>query len=602
MKYSSGVSYERLLWVLYVGLQVWWILDRFFWNVWPRQDFRIGKGSAGTDIGVDGFELMPGPFFVKFYDVVARISGRYSILALNMLFLTQMHPLFYWLQERPTLNRIIDFSRSMAANDRMHRINGWLIMVLILVHVWSILFPCIFHGYTSEVKIGFFEYPLSERAPKGFKDVSAVTQHVMLEVDDVYRVVLMTLLFGLLLPLSVKWMSGAYHIGIVLHGFIAVMFFIDIVRRHTHPHSWILNTPFFVFWVINKIVARHWRRHPLSRINVITISKDYACLYWADDQDLHRQREDRAVAFECFMKVQDSGFLEPAHAFTGFTNRCDVQLPGSSNGSDPNTVTSCFIIRRYHNQRTCPLSKLDRVSQTARLCAVGEDAVDTMHGMTAQPIRRWGPFVSAYSNELSRDLIEGLPGSRALACVCGGSGISIVLDILQLVLFAHPSRKVDDESNTTDIFLFFSTNDNQLHDWVLEYSNNLFKRAHPKNKRRLSLASQGMQLLDIDTQVGMTGYTSETKRAMGAPSSPKCPSKSTPTRTALFNPIFTGKSALKACPKRDEIVPYVGRQSMDRLVPCGSKVYVIGGPGLMEATEQATSRNMCEFVAGPQYV
>ena len=42
--------------------------------------FRVGAGSAGND-RLTGYK--DGPWSVVFYDVVARISGRYSIVSLH---------------------------------------------------------------------------------------------------------------------------------------------------------------------------------------------------------------------------------------------------------------------------------------------------------------------------------------------------------------------------------------------------------------------------------------------------------------------------------------------------------------------------------------
>jgi hypothetical protein len=69
-----------------------------------------------------------------------------------------------------------------AANLRLHKWNGIAISVLTLVHVWSIIFPCIFHGWKAIVWLGHFEWLLSERTPKGFKDADPLTKTMMLQV------------------------------------------------------------------------------------------------------------------------------------------------------------------------------------------------------------------------------------------------------------------------------------------------------------------------------------------------------------------------------------------------------------------------------------
>ena len=86
-KRPPGLSYEVFVSALHYTLCIVAILDRFLWNTWPRQTYHIGRGSAGSD-RMDG--LKPGPWSVALYDILARVSGRYAILAYNLLLLTRM--------------------------------------------------------------------------------------------------------------------------------------------------------------------------------------------------------------------------------------------------------------------------------------------------------------------------------------------------------------------------------------------------------------------------------------------------------------------------------------------------------------------------------
>ena len=83
---------------------------------------------------------------VQVYDVLAKISGRYSIVSLNTLLFTTMDNLNHWLQESP-LTCILDFQHADEANRNLHIFNGWTLCVATLLHVWSIFFPVIFNGW-----------------------------------------------------------------------------------------------------------------------------------------------------------------------------------------------------------------------------------------------------------------------------------------------------------------------------------------------------------------------------------------------------------------------------------------------------------------------
>ena len=43
------INYEVFQWTWFIILCLLAIVDRFTWNVWPRQTFSIGAGSAGSD-------------------------------------------------------------------------------------------------------------------------------------------------------------------------------------------------------------------------------------------------------------------------------------------------------------------------------------------------------------------------------------------------------------------------------------------------------------------------------------------------------------------------------------------------------------------------
>lgn len=156
------VSYEAFVSILFYTLCILAVLDRFLWNTWPRQTYQIGRGSAGSD-KMDG--LKSGPWSVQLYDILARTSGRYAILAYNFLLLTRMESVEWLFTDSFVSKYFLDCTNIVNANIHMHRWNGIALCILTLLHVWSILFPCVFHGYEAKLVLGQFEWPLSERTP-----------------------------------------------------------------------------------------------------------------------------------------------------------------------------------------------------------------------------------------------------------------------------------------------------------------------------------------------------------------------------------------------------------------------------------------------------
>ena len=89
---------------------------------------------------------------------------------------------------------VIDCRNITKSNIEAHRLNGISLCILTLIHVWSILLPCVTHKWKAQVVPGSCEYPLSERTPPGFKDADAENQIMSLQVDDIFRMVEMSLL------------------------------------------------------------------------------------------------------------------------------------------------------------------------------------------------------------------------------------------------------------------------------------------------------------------------------------------------------------------------------------------------------------------------
>lgn len=65
-----------------------------------------------------------------------------------------------------------------------------------------------------------------------------------------------------------------------VHRFVTVPYFVEIVRRHSHPHSWVLNTPIFAIWILDKLLCLIWRQVKSPSVIRQTISNDYMVLYW----------------------------------------------------------------------------------------------------------------------------------------------------------------------------------------------------------------------------------------------------------------------------------------------------------------------------------
>jgi hypothetical protein len=454
------LSYEVFMWVTFTTLTVLAIIDRFAWNVWPRQVFSIGAGNAGSDRMV-GFK--PGPWSVVLYDAVARISGRYSILCYNFLLLTRLEMLEDFLGPSSFIAKnILDCSNMINANLRLHKITGIGLCVLTLLHVWSILFPCIFHGYSATVVPGTFEWPLSERTPVKCSvedvpgcwpgDANPDLKQMGLQVDDVFRMVEMTIFLAVLLPISVKWMASRWHVAIHLHRFINIIYFVDIVRRHSHPHSWVLNTPMFVLYVIDKwLYSNYWHRNDTPLVKKVNLGNDYMILYWKSPFGIAD-----TIGPDYSLRLNESSFLESKHVFTCFQNRAknSSQDPDSTGTSDsPNLFewTVGVVIRVFRHPRVPKLGSIDSVSHTKRI-----------YETKSPQMLITGPRQGEMSEQLKFSILAALKNKKSaspLVVFGTGSAINFIIDMLSSGVSSSFPMK------TT---IVYSTRDPHLFEWVVK--------------------------------------------------------------------------------------------------------------------------------------
>ena len=324
----------------------------------------------------------------------------------------------------------------------------------LLPHIWSILLPCIFQGYTVVMRSpALFEYPLSETTGKGApKDVNNVDKEMGLQCDDVWRLIEMTLMFAVFIPWSLTLLAKNYRWGIVIHRIMYIMFVVDIIRRHSHPHNWVLNGPVFIFWCIDLYVGWHWKKsRSLAERQIV--SADYMILHWTSPNTLD------TAGPEFLLKLAHTKWSEWRHPFTGFCNRGKlvaapqaITEPGwdghyfvIENGcllrnSDRNTETSnddieewtCGSVLRIYHQES---------SHTRAMAEDSDPVIDC-----------WGPFEGSMSADVHRRMQNP---DATVVVVAGGSGAGYLLDSIQQHMLVGKSPA---------LFLF-TTRDQGLFQW-----------------------------------------------------------------------------------------------------------------------------------------
>ena len=233
------------------------------------------------------------------------------------MFFTMMHTTHFYLGRSWIGRHLVDFN-DHNARINVHRWLGISLCIVTILHVSSMLLPVMFSGYDLIVNPGYFVWPLSEAAPKGFKQADVEAKLMMMQVDDVYRLVLIYVLLGPIIFLSVQWMAGNYRFGIRLHQFVGLMYFIDICRRHSHPHCWVYNLPCFIAWILD-LAWGHIYLHQRTLVKRVIISENYMFLYFKSLVPVSEKSIGNYYHLRCSCSM--CGNWERSHPFTHMSKR-----------------------------------------------------------------------------------------------------------------------------------------------------------------------------------------------------------------------------------------------------------------------------------------
>ena len=239
-----------------------------------------------------------------------------------------------------------------------------------------------------------------------------------------------------------------------------MLYFVDIVRRHSHPHSWVLNTPVFVLWILDKVACLFWRLIKSPNVIRERISDDYVALYWtANDQ---YPNDITAVGSNFFMIVEPSSWVESRHPFTSFKNR-GVSL------AEAGHYTHGAVIRTFHNARKPPLGGEIR-SHTERFVKGSPSSFSI-----------WGPFQGHVTNLIPKSFPkDGEAQERTVVLAGSGSAVTFMIDLMSHLSTAEDTTFDLKNDKLKQVIFLYSTRDQSLYEWVIHAMTTL---AHAINKK-----------------------------------------------------------------------------------------------------------------------
>jgi len=182
VRFNAWINYEVFMWTWFIVLTVLAVVDRFGWNVWPRQvrvvkticmhmiwtcTFNSNKiltlsvpavqaviawlglsqarGRLFYMVSYCNFQLLlavhakyilTNMYYVtlrQLSDCLARISGRYSIICYNFILITKLECLEILLTTPFVRKYLLDTSNIINANTRLHNWNGIGLCVMTLL-------------------------------------------------------------------------------------------------------------------------------------------------------------------------------------------------------------------------------------------------------------------------------------------------------------------------------------------------------------------------------------------------------------------------------------------------------------------------------------
>ena len=211
-------------------------------------------------------------------------------------------------------------------------------------------------------------------------------------------------MLGVITPVILRWLSRAWHLGIPVHRTVMVLYFVDIVRRHSHP--------LFVLWILDKVWGMYWGRCRKLDIRRLCLDDDYMVLFWKHSPS---PRRSSTVGPDYYSRLNEFSLLENAHVFTTFGNHHNVIL---NDDEGPFEWSVGTVVRVFDNPHVSPLGRHNLVSNTKR-----------MFDASPLDVTAWGP----YPGEMSEHVRLAWIGPRPVVLVAAGSGIGYALDTLQWV-------------------------------------------------------------------------------------------------------------------------------------------------------------------------
>eukprot|EP01084_Bolivina_argentea_P268747 456569_1 len=330
------IDYTILQWIFVLFFTLVAVIDRFTINLWP-----LWVDSPGPTI--------PNNFTVSLFALISWISGRMMLVSSSYLFLFQNHVFWNWIVEQKWINKFIRIGDIHNENTALHYHIGWLLCgIPVLLHVWSIVFA----GLSSQNSMKLYHSWMRPNDILTGKSIPFYDNNLLsLAINDIYRLVSTSVAFFILIPYSVisccrnrNWSFAQW-----IHLFGASLYTIDLIRMYSHPHCWVFNCPFILWWILDRLYGIfYYRRCVANVVKKTVLDEQYIILYLRIPEKFHLKH---TIGDIFYFNTLSCGW-DRAHPFTVFQNHRNANKMTFINEDelDPNWAGHKFSIRNRNNQ------------------------------------------------------------------------------------------------------------------------------------------------------------------------------------------------------------------------------------------------------------
>ncbi|KAK2548788.1 hypothetical protein P5673_030931 [Acropora cervicornis] len=520
-----SISYEALIWTVFLLLTTLCIVDHFV----LKGDVVLGRGGKrpkliwGTNIGETAT------------NIVWAVTARLIITSQNLMFYTMLWCFPNFLSE--IAPKWIRINGIRDVHVRIHRFAGiFLIAIPSLAHVLVIFVPPLVDGTALKYyPPSMFNYSSSPDHLNWstFWDPAAVhgwtfNDHtgVHLTADEIYRFVLMIVLFCIFFPLSRSQYVNrrSYSLAMALHVFAGIWYAADNIRKITHGLSHVANLPLLMLWCLDRLLSICVYRHQRAKIERKEIigNNEYLVVFIKLGKEVTHNVGDVYYTHH-FMEKNVGLAPQRSHPFTTFSN--------------------------LSNDRTWDIGLVISIMEdTEQLFLPWTSWLARKDNSSFTNIHTWGPYRSSVSS-LYDDIAEELEGRTPpshYVLFATGSGCGYLLDVLSFLAYrAKPHSQQERQSiKRSKIEIFYSVRCKAFFQYFRQQIEELLRQI--KNK----------DIIDISFQFYVTNPDDQPLR-----------NETEDTEIQLIHGRINFERALKSATKR-------------------SRCYFVGRPAIAEKIEE----------------